>query len=211
MLVLRMLVLLLLMLLLMPVRFRTAPRSVRPVRVFNPQSETFASDAKAPGTVVHPSMDLQGRPTTAELSAELEGTARRARDARVPFASRKEVERYSQLLPTLYDERGPIEYPTVRIADPPEVSVPDREPEPERAAPATGARMPKGGSRHTRSVEGLSVGNAWSGSALVSGFSARDGSSAFIPEWDTPPVVANWSYYKRGWRNGSKATTDPVG
>ena len=115
-------------------------------------------------------MDLQGRPTTAELSAELEGTARRARDARVPFASRKEVERYSQLLPTLYDERGPIEYPTVRIADPPEVSVPDMEPEPERAAPATGARMPKGGSRHTRSVEGLSVGNAWSGSALVSGY-----------------------------------------
>ena len=156
-------------------------------------------------------MDLQGRPTTAELSAELEGTARRARDARVPFASRKEVERYSQLLPTLYDERRPIEYPTVRIADPPEVSVPDMEPEPKRAAPATGARMPKGGSRHTRSVEGLSVGNAWSGSALVSGFSARDGSSAFIPEWDTPPVVANWSYYKRGWRNGSKATTDPVG
>ena len=52
---------------------------------------------------------------------------------------------------------------------------------------------------------------AWSGSALVSGFSARDESSAFIPEWDTPPVVANWSYYKRGWRNGSKATTDPVG
>ena len=36
MLVLRMLVLLLLMLLLMPVRFRTAPRSVRPVRVFTP-------------------------------------------------------------------------------------------------------------------------------------------------------------------------------
>ena len=36
MLVLRMLVLLLLMLLLMPVRFRTAPRSARPVRVFNP-------------------------------------------------------------------------------------------------------------------------------------------------------------------------------
>ena len=158
-------------------------------------------------------MDLQGRPSTAELSAELEGTARRARDARVPFASRKEVERYSQLLPTLYDEHGPIEYPTVRIADPPEVSVPDTEPEPE---PATGARthvhvcMPAGGSRHTRSVEGLSVGNGWSGSALVSGFSARDGSSAFIPEWDTPPVIANWSYYKRGWRNGSSATTDPV-
>ena len=36
MLVLRMLVLLLLMLLLMPVRFRTAPRSVCPVRVFIP-------------------------------------------------------------------------------------------------------------------------------------------------------------------------------
>jgi len=180
-------------------------------RIYPAQSETFASDAKVHADLVHASMDLQGRPTTAELSAELEGTARRARDARVPFASRKEVERYSQLLPTLYDERGPIEYPTVRIADPPEVSVPDREPEPERAAPATGARMPAGGSRHTRSVEGLSVGNAWSGSALVSGFSARDESSAFIPEWDTPPVVANWSYYKRGWRNGSKATTDPVG
>ena len=180
-------------------------------RIYPAQSETFASDAKVHADLVHASMDLQGRPTTAELSAELEGTARRARDARVPFASRKEVERYSQLLPTLYDERGPIEYPTVRIADPPEVSVPDREPEPERAAPATGARMPAGGSRHTRSVEGLSVGNAWSGSALVSGFSARDGSSAFIPEWDTPPVIANWSYYKRGWRNGSSATTDPVG
>jgi hypothetical protein len=99
----------------------------------------------------------------------------------------------------------------VRIAAPPEVSVPDTEPEPERVAPATGARMPEGGSRHTRSVEGLSVGNAWSGSALVSGFSARDESSAFIPGWDTPPVIANWSYYKRGWRNGSSATTDPVG
>ena len=153
-------------------------------------------------------MDLHRRPSTAELSAELEGTERRA--ARVPFASRKEVERYSQLLPTLYDERGPIEYPTVRIAAPPEVSVPDTEPEPERVALVTGARMPEGGSRHTRSVEGLSVGNAWSGSALVSGFSARDESSAFIPGWDTPPMVANWSYYKRGWRNGTSTTTDPV-
>ena len=90
-----------------------------------PKSETFAFDAKVHADLVHASMDLQGRPTTAELSAELEGTARRARDPRVPFASRKEVERYSQLLPTLYNERGPIEYPTVRIAEPPEVSVPD--------------------------------------------------------------------------------------
>lgn len=44
----------------------------------------------------------------------------------------------------------------------------------------------------------------------VSGFSARDESSAFIPGWDTPPMVANWSYYKRGWRNGTSTTTDPV-
>ena len=70
--------------------------------------------------------------------------------------------------------------------------------------------MPEGGSQHTRSVEGLSVGNTWSGSALVSGFSARDESSAFILGWDTPPMVANWSYYKRGWRNGTSTTTDPV-
>ena len=132
------------------------------VRIADPGGERARHGVRAQ---ISASMDLQGRPTTAELSAELEGTARRARDARVPFASRKEVERYSQLLPTLYDERGPIEYPTVRIADPPEVSVPDTEPDPERAAPV--ARMPKGSSRHTRSVEGLSVGNAWSGSALV--------------------------------------------
>jgi len=46
--------------------------------------------------------------------------------------------------------------------------------------------------------------------AQVSGFSARDESSAFIPGWDTPPMVANWSYYKRGWRNGTSTTTDPV-
>ena len=157
-------------------------------------------------------MDLDHRPSTAELTAELDGTARRALDARVPFASRKEVERYSQLLPNLYDDRGPIEYPTTRItAPPPEPSLPDSDPESDqRAAPATGARMPEGGSQHTRSVEGLSVGNAWSGSALVSGFSARDESSAFIPGWDTPPMVANWSYYKRGWRNGTSTTTDPV-
>ena len=44
----------------------------------------------------------------------------------------------------------------------------------------------------------------------VSGFSARDESSAFILGWDTPPMVANWSYYKRGWRNGTSTTTDPV-
>ena len=160
----------------------------------------------------HAQMDLHHRPSTAELSAELDGTARRALDARVPFASRKEVERYSQLLPALYDDRGPIEYPTTRLtAPPPEPSLPDSEPESdERAAPATGARMPEGASQHTRSVEGLSVGNVWSGSALVSGFSARDESSAFIPGWDTPPMVSNWSYYKRGWRNGTSTTTDPV-
>ena len=130
----------------------------------------------------------------------------------MPFASRKEVERYSQLLPALYDDRGPIEYPTTRLtAPPPEPSLPDSEPESdERAALATGARMPEGASQHTRSVEGLSVGNVWSGSALVSGFSARDESSAFIPGWDTPPMVSNWSYYKRGWRNGTSTTTDPV-
>ena len=159
-----------------------------------------------------PTMDLDHRPSTAELTAELDGTARRALDARVPFASRKEVERYSQLLPNLYDDRGPIEYPTTRLtAPPPEPSLPDSDPESDQcAAPATGARMPEGGSQHTRSVEGLSVGNAWSGSALVSGFSARDESSAFIPGWDTPPMVANWSYYKRGWRNGTSTTTDPV-
>ena len=23
-------------------------------------------------------------------------------------------------------------------------------------------------------------------------------------------MVANWSYYKRGWRNGTSTTTDPV-
>ena len=61
-------------------------------------------------------MDLHHRPSTAELTAELDGTARRALDARVPFASRKEVERYSQLLLNLYDDRGPIEYPTTRIS-----------------------------------------------------------------------------------------------
>ena len=61
-------------------------------------------------------MDLHHRPSTAELTAELDGTARRALDARVPFASRKEVERYSQLLPNLYDDRGPIEYPATRIS-----------------------------------------------------------------------------------------------
>ena len=50
MLVLRMLVLLLLMLLLMPVRFRTAPRSVRPVRVFNPKlarAQRASGDARS--------------------------------------------------------------------------------------------------------------------------------------------------------------------
>ena len=118
-------------------------------------------------------MDLHHRPSTAELTAELDGTAQRALDARVPFASRKEVERYSQLLPTLYDDRGPIEYPTTRTTaplGPPAPSLPDSEAESEqRAAPARGARMPEGASQHTRSVEGLSVGNAWSGSALVSG------------------------------------------
>lgn len=61
-----------------------------------------------------------------------------------------------------------------------------------------------------RSFEGLRVGSAWSGSAQVNGFSVRDTTNAFIPGWDTPPLIANWSYYKRGWRNGSKHTTEPV-
>ena len=42
-------------------------------------------------------MDLNHRPSTAQLSAELDGAAQRALDATVPRATRKEVERYSEL------------------------------------------------------------------------------------------------------------------
>ena len=130
-------------------------------------------------------MDIDHRPSTVELSAELDGAARRALDATVPFASRKEVERYSQL-PALMDI-----HPT-HGAQPPEPSPPD-----------TGSQQHATGvhgeiaSRHMRSSEGLCIGGAWSGSAQVSGFSTRDTSSAFILGWDTPPMVANWSHPQR--------------
>ena len=60
------------------------------------------------------------------------------------------------------------------------------------------------------SLAGLCVGSAYSGCGAVTGFSTRDTTNQFIQGRDTPSHVANWSYYKRGWHNGSKHTTEPV-
>lgn len=58
--------------------------------------------------------------------------------------------------------------------------------------------------------EGLKVGGAYSGCGEVDGFSVRDTTNQFIRGWDTPSRITNWSYYKRGWRSGTKSIPESV-
>ena len=57
---------------------------------------------------------------------------------------------------------------------------------------------------------GLTIGGAYSGCGEVGGFSVRDTTNQFITGRDTPSRIANWSYYKRGWRSGTKSNPEPV-